>query len=732
MKTLNLAQGTPAWHAHRRNAHNASDAPAMLGISPYKKRSELLKERAIGITPDIDAATQRRFDDGHRFEEMARPLAEEILGGDNYLYPCTGTTDDGRLSASFDGLTADNRFAFEHKTLNATLRAVMTPDCTGADLPEHYRAQMEHQMIVSGAESVLFVASRWDGETLDDMRHCMYYPDSVLRERVLAGWTQFERDLADYQPEPTVAPAPVAKPVATLPVVFDMRVEGRLVACNIDQYKPAALAYIAAINTELTTDQEFADAEADARFCRESAAKLKLAIEQALGQMGDINTAIGTVREIAGAFDAKGLALEKLVKSEKDARREAIVTDAIAELRKHVAALNQRLGHPYMPTVPADFGGAVKGKRNLDSMKDAVNTELARAKIAASETADRIDANLKLLGEHQKFSGLFPDAHTWVQKASDDLRAVISSRIAAHEAEQRARLEAERERIAAEERRKAEAAAEDDRARIRAEEQAKAQAQARAEQERQQQADRETREKAIEAEREAQAGIAAARADDLLPAPLLDDLSNMAADLKNDVVSGIDARQAINAAQASAAQADQGNTITLGQVNALLSPIRLDAAGIEALGFTTTRVRAAVHLPAEQFYSLCSVIVRHVQNVQANATPPATLSPPLPIEGTAMSKQKYIAPAQFTDKPYVPIPMVPVESNQVKAIGYDADSKTLAVTFARGPGNIYHYPNVEPKTHAAFMASESKGNFFGQHIKPLEFDKFPAQAQEAA
>ena len=97
-----------------------------------------------------------------------------------------------------------------------------------------------------------------------------------------------------------------------------------------------------------------------------------------------------------------------------------------------------------------------------------------------------------------------------------------------------------------------------------------------------------------------------------------------------------------------------------------------------------------------------------------------------------MSKQKYIAPAQFTDKPYVPIPMVPVESNQVKAIGYDADSKTLAVTFARGPGNIYHYPNVEPKTHAAFMASESKGNFFGQHIKPLEFDKFPAQAQEAA
>lgn len=92
---------------------------------------------------------------------------------------------------------------------------------------------------------------------------------------------------------------------------------------------------------------------------------------------------------------------------------------------------------------------------------------------------------------------------------------------------------------------------------------------------------------------------------------------------------------------------------------------------------------------------------------------------------------KFKAPAAFTDKPYVAIPMEPVESNQVKAVGYDPETKTLAVTFTRGPGSIYHYPNVEPELHVNFMQAESKGTFFGKNIKELPFDKFPAQQASA-
>lgn len=97
-----------------------------------------------------------------------------------------------------------------------------------------------------------------------------------------------------------------------------------------------------------------------------------------------------------------------------------------------------------------------------------------------------------------------------------------------------------------------------------------------------------------------------------------------------------------------------------------------------------------------------------------------------------MPKSNYTAPADFTEEPYVAIEMTPVESNQVKAIGYDADRKTLSVTFTRGPGHIYHYPDCEPQLHADFMSAESKGKFFGAHVKTRPIKKFKAPATAAA
>jgi putative phage-type endonuclease len=163
MKIIQLQQGTSAWHAHRAAHWNASDAPAMLGVSPYKTRSQLLREIATGVAADVDEATQRRFDDGHLFETRARAIAERIVGEE--LFPCVGS--EGKYSASFDGITLLCDTAFEHKTLNDELRAAIRPENSINALPEHYRVQMEHQCMVSGAERVLFMASVWDaGELL--------------------------------------------------------------------------------------------------------------------------------------------------------------------------------------------------------------------------------------------------------------------------------------------------------------------------------------------------------------------------------------------------------------------------------------------------------------------------------------------------------------------------------------------------------------------------------------
>lgn len=468
MITHDLIQGSPEWHAHRLTHFNASDAPAMMGVSPYETRSELLHRLYTGITKEVDAATQRRFDDGHRFEALARPLAKNIIG--QTLYPVTGS--EGKLSASFDGLTIDDAIGFEHKSLNNEIAGAFAScpepgDMQGDMLPMHYQVQCEQQCMVSGCEKILFLASRWNSDTLDQEVHCWYHPNPELAAKIKAGWEQFEIDLANYVP-PVVVAAPVAKPVASLPVVFDMRVEGRLVACNVEQYKPAALAYIEAINTNLINDQDFADADANAKFCRDSADKLELAVEQVMGQMGDINQALNAVREIAAAFDAKGLALEKLVKAEKENRKNAIVAEAADEFAKHIKSLDDRLGRGLMPEIVGNFGGVIKGLKSIDSMRDKVATELARVKIEANAVADRITANLKAI-EQANSPALFADKATLVLKQADDLAAIIANRLAAEQQRQ----EAERERIRLEEAaklaREAEAKAQAEAARMKAE-----------------------------------------------------------------------------------------------------------------------------------------------------------------------------------------------------------------------------------------------------------------------
>lgn len=63
------------------------------------------------------------------------------------------------------------------------------------------------------------------------------------------------------------------------------------------------------------------------------------------------------------------------------------------------------------------------------------------------------------------------------------------------------------------------------------------------------------------------------------------------------------------------------------------------------------------------------------------------------------------------------IPMQTIEgSTQVKAAGFDAAQGTLRVTFHSG--NSYDYPATQ-EHFDGFMAADSKGKYFNEHIKPL-------------
>ena len=444
MQIHDTQQGSAEWLALRARHFTASEAPAMMGVSPYLTRAELLRQKKTGLAPEVDSATQGRFDAGHAAEAAARPIAEQLVGEE--LYPTTGSREvEGLpLLASFDGLTMDGRIAWEHKQRNAAIVAHLVEQ---REPPLQHVWQLEHQLLVSGAERVLFTCGA-AAEALDSI---LYVSRPERRAQLIAGWHQFALDLADYVPPEIVAPATAAH-VDALPAV-SVRVEGALaVISNLDLFGARLRAFVDALPAKPSSDQEFADCEAACKTLKRAEDALEQAEAAALSQTADIEQMRRTVADYAGLARTTRLALDRLVKARKEQLRTEIVMAAQEELRKHVAAQNAKLGRSYMPEIAADFGGAVKGLRTLDSIRNAVHAVLIAAKLRANETADRIQANLATLAEHTGEHGLlFPDVATIVLKAPDDLLALVASRIAAHQAAEARRLEAERQRIRQEE-----------------------------------------------------------------------------------------------------------------------------------------------------------------------------------------------------------------------------------------------------------------------------------------
>ena len=425
MKVHNVQQGTPEWHALRSSYFTASEAPAMMGASKFQTRNDLLTMKKTGIVPDVSPQQQAAFDRGHATEEMARPLVEEMIGEE--LYPIVGTS--GNLLASMDGATMLGDVLFEHKLWN---EKVVTQIRAGA-LDPHYYWQLEQQLLVSGAERVIFVCS--DG-TNDRFAHLEYSPVAGRREQLLAGWAQFEQDLGEFVVKEAKVEAIGAAPDQLPALRID--VTGMVTASNLDAFKSHALAVIGDINTDLSTDKDFADADATVKWCGEVEDKLKAAKEHALSQTESIDVLFKAIDDITAETRRKRLELEKLIKARKDIIRSDMVMDAAKALQAHIDQINETLNSRIrMPRVSADFAGAIKGKRTIDSLKEAADAELARAKIEASRIADLIRANLKSLNELAiKHGFLFHDAQELVLKANDDLVALIKVRISEHELQQ--------------------------------------------------------------------------------------------------------------------------------------------------------------------------------------------------------------------------------------------------------------------------------------------------------
>ena len=441
MIELNVKQGTTAWLEARAKCLTASEAPAMMGVSSYKTRAALIREKATGYIPEPDAATLGRFAAGHEAEANARPIIETIIGAE--LYPVVATDDTGKYLASSDGVASHDGAitflpeGFEHKLWNDKL----AEEVRAGNVPESHAWQLDHQAMVFGFKRIIFVVS--DG-TADNMAYCWYYPTKERIERLKAGWNQFEIDVANYRPEDSEA-KPTGKAPETLPALF-IEVTGAVTASNLADFKQHALAVFSGIKTKLETDDDFADAEKTVKWCKEVEERLDAAKQNALGQTASIDELFRAIDAIKDEARRVRLDLDKKVKLEKESRKAEIVRSYVADFAAHCNELKKRVGTDFHALFA--YGEEIKGLKSLSSLRDKMSGCLANAKVEANATADRIDRNRKAMGDN---AHLFPDFSTVCHKADDDFVALVSLRVS----QEQQRKQQEAERIAAAEAAKA-------------------------------------------------------------------------------------------------------------------------------------------------------------------------------------------------------------------------------------------------------------------------------------
>lgn len=150
-----IKQNTQEWLDLRRNHIGASDAPVILGQSPWKTAFQLWEEK-LGIRPlpQMNEAMRR----GHELEPIARQAYNDYTG--NCSEPEVVFHPEHKwMMASLDGISLDRSIIVEIKCPGHTDHSLAAE----GKVPDKYYAQLQHQLATIGL-NLLHYFSYKDGD----------------------------------------------------------------------------------------------------------------------------------------------------------------------------------------------------------------------------------------------------------------------------------------------------------------------------------------------------------------------------------------------------------------------------------------------------------------------------------------------------------------------------------------------------------------------------------------
>lgn len=186
---IHLAQGSPEWHAYRQSRRNASESAAVLGLSPWMTPYQLWMVKTGRTETRVTHAMQRGTD----LEPLARAAYENQTG--LVMQPLVLEAEG--YSASLDGMTLEGDLVLEIKCPLRGTRSDLWQDVQSGQVPAYYGIQVQHQLMVSGAD----LAHLWVFDGSKGILHAIER-DAAAMERIRAGWDGFQQYLDADTPPP--------------------------------------------------------------------------------------------------------------------------------------------------------------------------------------------------------------------------------------------------------------------------------------------------------------------------------------------------------------------------------------------------------------------------------------------------------------------------------------------------------------------------------------------------
>jgi hypothetical protein len=168
-------------------------------------------------------------------------------------------------------------------------------------------------------------------------------------------------------------------------------VKAEVLSNNLGPFREYIRGMLAEINRDLGTDEEFGQAEADAKGLKAAEDALKAAKDKALADAEALHAVLTDLDATGEEIRAVRLDLEKKITTEKERRKGELIAEAMERLN-----CAPRLRQPVYGRSVAD---ATKGKRTLESMRKALDVIVTIHNATIAKSRKSIDSFVSAHGE---------------------------------------------------------------------------------------------------------------------------------------------------------------------------------------------------------------------------------------------------------------------------------------------------------------------------------------------